>query len=297
MFNLSDRDAKIIMLLLIVAVIALPYVFYSKNTREDIKTQEAKNTQLEERYLQLQKMNENRQWYLDETARLDKERNNMIAKFPADVRSENYTMFLLNMEYNSQVKSLDEMQKIMDDEELQRPGMIGIDGNHTVFIDSVAYGSKDILPISEDGSDENLMGIVNTSAVTYFCYYDGLKYLIKYLNGYYDATTEDGIPDRDPLIYKSFDMAYNAESGVIEGSITLDQYAISGIVEGEERVLPPAEIWPDLDEFEIRGNEEDGVFGPLDPEALMQRIEWQMEDEEEEEDQAREQNEPAPEVQ
>jgi len=277
MFNLSDRDAKLIMLLLIVAVIALPYVFYTKDTREDIETQKAKNVQLEERYNQLQEMNQYREWYIAETERLDKARNNLIMSFPADVRSSNYTMFLLNMEYNSQLLALDKMAEIEEDEELQRRGMTGIDGNSTVYVDSVAYGTNDILPISEEGAEEVLEGIVNTSALTYFCYYDGMKYLLRYLNGYYEQSADDAMPDRDPMIYKAIDMTYDPATGVIKGSITMEQYAISGL----GRELAPAEIWPDLDEFENRGNEEDGIFGPLDPEVIQSRAEW-LETEEEE---------------
>lgn len=265
MFNLSDRDAKIIMILLIVAVIALPYVFYSKETREDTEIQKAKNIQLEERYAQLQKMNENREWYLAETERLDKERDLLIASFPADVRPENYTMFLLNMEYNSQLNALDEMAKIAEDEELQRPGMEGIDGNSTVFVDTVAYGTNDFVPISEPDAEEELQGIVNSSTITYFGYYSGIKYILDYIMNY-----------DDPMIYKAIDMTYDSDTGVITGSITLDQYAISGL----GRELAPAEIWPDLDEFEIRGNQEDGIFGPLNIEVLMQKIQSQIEQEE-----------------
>lgn len=258
MFNLSDRDTKIIMILLIIAVIALPYVFYTKDTREDIEIQQAKNTQLEERYNQLQEMNKNREWYLAETARLDEARDELIASFPADIRPENYTMFLLNMEYNSTMNALEKMEEIAENEELQRPGMSGIDGNTTVFIDTVSYGDNDILPISEDGAENPLSGVVNTSQLTYYCYYDGLKYMLDYILNY-----------QDPMIYKSIDMAFDNSSGIVSGSISLDQYAIAGL----GRELPPADIWPDLDEFDIRGNVEDGIFGPLDPESLHSRIE------------------------
>ncbi len=281
MFNLSDRDAKIIMLLLIFAVIALPYVFYTKDTREDTEVQKAKNIQLEERYNQLMEMNQYRDWYIAETERLDKARNDLIVSFPADVRPENYTMFLLNMEYNSQLLALDNMKEIEEDEELQRPGMTNIDGNTTIYIDTVAYGANDIIPISEEGAEEQLEGIINTSVLTYFCYYDGMKYLTRYLNGYYQENQDDAMPDRDPMIYKSIDMAFDPSTGVIKGSITMEQYAISGL----DRELPAAEIWPDLDEFENRGNEEDGIFGPLDPQVIQERIEWYESEEEEEEQQ------------
>lgn len=284
MFNMSDRDTKLVMLMLIIAVIALPYVFYSKDTRQDTDIQEARNVELEERYRQLQEMNQYRDWYIAETERLDKARNALIEQFPAGVRPENYTMFLHNMEYNSSLLALDKLLEIAEHEEMQRPGMDGIDGNTLIYVDSIAYGNNDIVPISEEGATDELKGIVNTSTITFFCYYDGMEYLLKYLNGYYEETADDAMPDRDPMIYKVFDASFDAESGVITGSITLDQYAIEGL----GRELPAAEIWPDLDEFNNRGNEEDGIFGPLDPQALADRIEWFATEEEEEDNRAEE---------
>lgn len=270
MFNLSDRDTKLIMLLLIFAVIALPYVFYTRDTRADTEIQKAKNIQLQERYNQLLEMDKKRDFYLQETERLDKARDLVIETFPADIKSENYTMFIRNMEYNSVMNALDRMLEIEEDEELQRPGMRGIDGNSTIYVDSIGYGANDTIPISEEGAENMLTGIVNTSAMTYFCYYDGMKFLLKYLNGYY--VTEEGeevyIPDRMPAIYKAIDMTFDPETGVVDGAITYEQYAIAG----SGRELEPVDIWPTLEELEMRGNEVEGIFGPLEQSVLFGRM-------------------------
>ena len=270
MFNLSDRDAKIIMILLIVAVIAFPYVFYSKNTREDTEIQKARNVQLEERYAQLQEMNQNRQFYLDETARLDKERDLLIASFPADIRPENYTMFLLNMEYNSKLNAVEKMLEIEEDETLQHPGMEGIEGNTLVYVDTVGYPENDKVPISEEGAEDYIEGVVNRSPITFFCYYDGMKYILDYILNY-----------EDPMIYKQVSLSYDPATGVVTGTMSLEQYAISG----HNRELPPAEIWPDLDEYEIRGNEEVGIFGGLEESVLKARIQREAEEAEKQGDQ------------
>ncbi len=52
--SMTDRDKKIVVILLIIAVIALPYVFYTKDTRADTETQKAVNVDLQARLEQLQ---------------------------------------------------------------------------------------------------------------------------------------------------------------------------------------------------------------------------------------------------
>ncbi|MBR6156597.1 MAG: hypothetical protein IKQ27_06530, partial [Lachnospiraceae bacterium] len=79
MFNLSDRDTKLILGMLIICIIVLPYIFYSKDTKPDTEIQQAKNVQLQQRYDELQRMNEHREEYIAETKRLDAKRDEIIA--------------------------------------------------------------------------------------------------------------------------------------------------------------------------------------------------------------------------
>ena len=55
--NMSDRDKKLILLMLVICVIVLPYVFYAKDTRQDTEIQKATNESLRERLAQLEEMN------------------------------------------------------------------------------------------------------------------------------------------------------------------------------------------------------------------------------------------------
>ena len=58
--SLTDRDRKTILLLLIVAVIALPYTFYIQDTREDTEKVKAEIVTLTETYNRLNEMNQKR---------------------------------------------------------------------------------------------------------------------------------------------------------------------------------------------------------------------------------------------
>lgn len=235
---MSDRDKKIILFLLIVAVIALPYVFVIKEKRIETEAVKAQNIELQARLDYLNELNEQRDFYISETERINKECAALINTFPADIRQENYTMFLLNTEYSSDLI----MNEETGDLELEYP----------IIISSVSYGTNDVYPIAEEyveeGSGFAYNTVSNRSSFDYACYYDGLKYMLAYFMDY-----------KDPMTYRAITIDFDPATGICAGSITLDQYAISG----EGRELENVEIWPDLDKIDLRGNEEVGIFGPV----------------------------------
>ena len=267
--NLSDRDSKIILILLIVALAILPYTLYVKDTRVETENIRSTNDTLRERLQQLQTLDAHRGEYIAETERLNKERDDMIASFPADVRTENYLMFLLGMEVSSAENAAKEMAKIAEDEELQRPGYSQIDGNSTVVVDTVSFAENYLYPISSEESTNQLQAVVNTSNLTYQSYYEGMKYMLDYI---LHADT--------PMIYKGFTAEYDPDTGLLVGEMQLEQYAISGL----DRTLDEPEVWPDLDQLHMRGNEVTGIFGELSSETLFERIQREGGFEEEEEE-------------
>lgn len=255
---MSDRDKKIIIFLLIVMVIALPYIFYIKNTKVETETTLVKVQELEARYQELQEMDKNRKFWNDEIVRLHKEMDKIIESFPAGIDSANYTMFLLQTEYSSDI--------VMNEETGE------LEWQYPIVFSEVSFGESIEMPIATEETDTGYVALTNVSALTYACYYDGLKYLLDYLMKY-----------EDPMIYSSIKMEFDEETGVISGTILLSQYAISG----EDRELPAADftinisgkdfnIDPDLDldldELDRRGNTdvEAGIFGPVIREGALE---------------------------
>lgn len=239
---MSDRDKKIILVLMIIAVVALPYVFVIKEKRIETETLKAQNIELQARLDYLNELNQQRDKFILDTETNNKERDKIIASFPADVRQENYTMFLLNTEYSS--ATVDEEGELV----LEYP----------IVFSTVDFGTNVEMPIidPETGTELNYTTIVNSSTVTYQTFYDGFKHYLSYFLDY-----------KDPMCYPSITASVDSNTGIISGQIVLSQYAISG----EERELKPVEIAPDLDELELRGNLEKGVFGY--PEQIISWLE------------------------
>ncbi len=250
---MKDNEKKALLFVGIVSVIALPYFFYSKQAKIDTETIRAENDALQTRYDQLLEMNANREFYLSEIERYNKERDEIIALFPADIEQAKYTMFLLNTEYSSITKN----------EETGEYEWV-----YPFRFDSVGYGDNQVTPISGEGAETDYVAVANLSNLTYRTYYDGMKYMLEYLMDY-----------EDPMIYKSFTADMDKSTGVITGTIQLAQYAI----QGGDRTFTPVSFESDfngykysfdIDEYgligsdfpmlEMRGNEEVGIFGPFD---------------------------------
>ena len=259
MFNLSDRDTKLILGMLIICIIILPYLFYSKDTKEDTEIQKAKNIQLQERYDQLQAMNEHREEYIAETKRLDAKRDEIIASFPANILPENTTMLLHNMEQDSIILRDKNMDSIAEEglpEEMDL-AMYGLYGNTLLWYDSTGYGLNDIIPISEEETEDSIKGVINQTALTYKSFYDGMKFML-----------HEFLDQKNPMIYRTFSAEYDPETGMLEGSMGLEQYAIMG----PGRELGSVQISPDNYGHEIiSGNLPYGIFGALSDEGMYKR--------------------------
>lgn len=255
---MSDRDKKIIVILLIAIVIILPYVFYIKDTKVSTDTLLVEVDTLQARYDELNRMNQDRDRFLREIDSMHAERDEIVASFPADIRRENYAMFLLQTEYSSDLV----MNAETGDMELEFP----------IVFDTASFGANIETPISSDSMggtvddsmittteplDTDFVAITNTSALTYNCYYGGMKYLLQYLMDY-----------EDPMIYSQIEMEMDPETGVVFGALTLNQYAIAGPGRELDKVdftiqVGSEDVDLSLDGIDLRGNEDVGIFGPI----------------------------------
>ena len=250
---MKDNEKKALLFVGIVSVIALPYFFYSKQAKIDTETLRAENDALQARYDQLLEMNQNREFYLSEIERYNKERDDIIALYPSYIDQAKYTMFLLDTEYSSITKNEDTGE---------------FEWVYPFRFDAVTYGDNTETAISGEEAETQYTALTNTSVLSYRTYYDGFKYMLEYLMEY-----------EDPMIYRQITATYDSATGIITGQIALAQYAVEG---GDKPFVPVSfesnydgmkYSW-DIDEYgnldsefpllEMRGNEEDGVFGPVD---------------------------------
>ncbi len=206
--KISDRDKKLILGILLIAIIALPIVFFIKPTNEKIKGMDDELVQLNERYNYLKDLYDKKSTYEARIVELNQERDELIQLFAGGIKFENTIMFLRGVELSDNpVRS------------------------------TVIEFTEDVLtPITDASVDENgdyVEGLtaVRSSAVINYC--GEYRDVIEFINYIFNQD--------EKMTLSSFSMELDQTTNMIKGSFILDQYAITG--NGKE--VPEAQI-PDM---------------------------------------------------
>ena len=206
--KLSDRDFKLLILLLIAVVIACPILFVLRPYNNKIADTQAHIDELKERQAFLAKLNENRQFYNDSIALLDSERSKIIENYAKGLRDENTVIFLANTEK-------------------QIP----------IAMRTLSFTEGEPTQITEDSVNENgelvegLKAYTSLSTVEYVAQYDAFKSFLAYI-----------MNNEDKMVLTSVTADQDDMDGSIKGVFILSQYAVSG----EGRELDAAKI-PTMD--------------------------------------------------
>lgn len=285
---MKDNEKVILIVLGIIAAIVLPYFLYSKQAKIDTEAIKNHCAELQTEYDRLYEMDQNREFYISETERYDEEMAEIIAKFPADIDDSNTTLFLLDTEYSCPIPSkLDDLMEysvkgyglrsvVLDDARAGsamytvKDDTIVINNRQgtengllyrasvPIIFDTVSFGEKFEEPIAKDGVDTGMWAVTDSASVTYRTYYPGFKHLLSWF-----LSTED------PMTYPNWTASYDKETGTVSGSFVLTQFAVIDNND-ENRVLNPRN-WEVEEGWDVKvdstvghGNEEDGIFGPID---------------------------------
>ncbi len=96
--KLSDRDKKLILGILLLAIILLPIFLFIRPKIDSIKGLDAELVTLNERYNYLKDLDTKRPFYESEIARLNEERKDLVKGFAKGILMENTIMFLRDAE-------------------------------------------------------------------------------------------------------------------------------------------------------------------------------------------------------
>lgn len=218
--KISDRDKKLILFVLLAAIIALPIVFFIKPKKEDITALDNELVSLNERYIYLKALYEKKPFYESEIERLSKERDEIIKGFAQGIKQENTIMFLRNIELT-----------------------------FPITMSSEQFSDYAYTPVAEGSYNENgelegdLTAMQSDVVVAYACDYDQFKNLLSYIFNY-----------KDKMAISSISALYNVQTGQLEGTFALSQYAIIGSGRSVSSVDIPT----------LKRGENDAIFYPFD---------------------------------
>ena len=153
--KLSDRDKKLILGILLIAIIVLPIFLFIRPKNDDIKSLDSELVTLNERYNYLKDLDTKRPFYESEIARLNDERKGLVKGFAKGILLENTIMFLR-------------------DAELSFP----------IEMSAETFGAYETTEV-----DSELTALTTTTSVAYSCEYDQIKEFIDYIFTYSDKMT------------------------------------------------------------------------------------------------------------
>ena len=207
--KLSDRDKKLILGILLVAIIVLPIFLFIRPKNEKIKGLDAELVSLNERYDYLKGLSEKQPFYEAEIIRLGEEREKLIQGFAQGLKQENTIMFLRGIELSFPITMTAE----------------NFGGYNRTHVSDGYYNNE------TQSLEGDLEAVSTSTTVSYVCDYEIFKYFLNYIFTYNEKMT---IP--------SITASYNPADNSVNGSFTINEYAF----EGSGRSVDTAKI-PTLD--------------------------------------------------
>ena len=198
--KISEKDKKLLLILLAFAILACAYYFGYKNLTDLTQKYDQETSILKKKQIDLAQKNSNREKYVADTKN-DQNTYSIIFSNYSNGTSQDASLAFINkleMITGSWIKSAT----------LSDPSMIYTFGN----VNSSNPSTSGAKVYSSD-----MQGYKTTLTLTYEAKYDQWKNLIKFVNNYYSKNSIDSIA-----------MSYNAVTGLVSGTMTLSTYAITG---------------------------------------------------------------------
>lgn len=206
MLKVSERDKKLLIVVMAVLIMALAYFFGYSNLSAQVDELSTKKTSLETTKRDLKEKNNNKQKYINDTDKLSKACTVLIDKYDSTTSQPNTIEFFNKTEdvTGVWVKSLS-----------LSPA--------TVLYKFGQIASSNINGTSSYSS--NLVGYKSSINISYEGDYSQWKNFVKYINTYASKSTID-----------SLTATYNDSTGVVSGTASISLYAIQG---GDRKATEP----------------------------------------------------------
>lgn len=200
--KLSDRDKKLILGILLIAIIVLPIFLFIRPKIDAIKGLDGELASLNERYNYLKELDTKRPFYESEIARLNEERKELVKGFAKGIIQENTIMFLR-------------------DAELSFP----------INMSAETYGEYQTTVV-----DSELTALSTTTGVSYSCEYAQIKDFLNYIFTYSDKMTIPSITMKydEGSISGTFDLS---EFAFINDEEQVKQHPIPAIDRGGNEAI------------------------------------------------------------
>ena len=214
--NISTRDKKLILMFLGVAIFALGYFVAFRPLMDKAEELRTANEPLEAKLAQLEEIEENRDYYVSETANYQQKVTDYTAMFPADVKEEDAIMLAREMEQKTGIWAFQ-----LDISPQELTSSLTLDDYDEDFNEIVEETDMQQLVANSSG-----MGLYRMrNSFDFNGTYDAVKNVI-------DALNNDG----SRMTIDSLDIDFSASTGQVGGTMVVNMYSMTGT--GREYTAP-----------------------------------------------------------
>lgn len=213
--KIKKSDINLLIMLIGVLLAVVSYFVVYKSFTEKTASLSAENATLQTEVEDLQKLADNKEFYISETARMDEEIQNIMARYPGEIRTEDQIMYTVGLEnqYSIWVNSL------------------SVKGTQLVQVAAPAPAADQTSDaVEEEGSDAAGDAVVASGGLKDTVFLYNSPFSISYKTTYRSAKDiVSGIVNADERMnITNITLAYDAETGCLSGTMDASMFTMSG---------------------------------------------------------------------
>lgn len=209
----SDLNILIMLIGVLLAVLSYFIVYNSFSEKKDALA--AENVTLQNEVDELQKLADNKQFYIDETNRMDNEIRDIISGFPGEIRSEDEVMYAANLELMHAVwaKGL----VIEDTEMVQVAAPVQQQPTEDAVVEDTGDGTGQDAVVATGGLKDTVFLYSSPFTLNYKVTYRSFKDIVQMI------VTSD-----ERMSIKNISLTYDSQYGCLDGTLDAIAYTVSG---------------------------------------------------------------------
>lgn len=223
----SDINLLIMLVGILLAVIAYFVIYQNFTEKRDAIA--AENAALEVEVGELQKLADNKEFYLAETDRMNTEMNDIMANYPGEVRNEEMILYAAGLETTNSIwvnSIVMEPSAMVQTAQAAQPAAQPADATQDATQDAAAV-SGEATPVAT-GLKETVFLYASPYELGFKTTYRSIKDIIN------AVVTND-----ERMNISSLSLAYDNETGCLAGSLAMNIYTMSGTGKLYENVDVP----------------------------------------------------------
>ena len=213
----SEVNILIMLIGILLAVLAYFVVYYSFTEKKDILA--AENATLQSEVDELQKLADNKQFYIDETNRMDNEIQDILSTFPGEIRQEDQVMYAAGFEsmYSNTIwvngLSIDDTQLV----QIAAPAAEQAAPTDDAVVEDTGDGTANDAVVATGGLKDTVFLYSSPFTLNYKITYRSFKDVVQLI-----------LSSDERMSIQNINLSYDSESGCLTGSLDATMYTVSG---------------------------------------------------------------------